>query len=288
MYRPGKWWITALLVLLTTGCASHQPVPVHDRTQGSRTVKQPHRVVSSAKASSSRYTVRKGDTLFSIAFKHGLNYRTLARVNSIPKPYKIYPGQRLQLKPSTQSVVRDNSVRKKTPVVSANTATNKAIKKQVKKRPSPPKTTVVEKRAGKSTPKSRSTTNTTSAAAIRWQWPTPGRLIASFKTKGQVNKGVNLAGRKGDPVYAAASGEVVYAGSGLLGYGNLVIIDHNHKFLSAYAHNSRVLVRERDKVKGGEKIAEMGRSGADRVMLHFEIRRDGVPVNPLKYLPKKQ
>jgi len=288
VYRAGKWWITALIVLLTAGCASHQPVPVHDRTQGSRTTKQPPRAASVVKSSSNRYIVRKGDTLFSIAFKHGLNYRTLARVNAIAKPYKIYPGQRLQLKPSSQNVVRDKSVRSKTTAVNTNTATSKSIKKQVKKRPSPPKTTVVEKRAGKSTPTSRSSTKTASASAIRWQWPTTGRLIASFKTKGQVNKGVNLAGRKGDPVYAAAAGEVVYAGSGLLGYGNLVIIDHNHKFLSAYAHNSRVLVRERDRVKGGEKIAEMGRSSAERVMLHFEIRRDGVPVNPLKYLPKKQ
>lgn len=102
-----------------------------------------------------------------------------------------------------------------------------------------------------------------------------------------MNKGINIAGSRGTPVKAAAKGKVVYAGNGLLGYGNLVIIDHNQQFLSAYAHNSRVLVKENDMVDAGQKIAEMGSTGADRIMLHFEIRRDGNPINPLKYLPKR-
>lgn len=282
MTRGAGWLISAIIAVLIAGCASPQKVPVHDR---SRT-----KVVRSAPSvsSSAVYTVRKGDTLYAIAFRHGVDYRTVARLNKIPTGYQIYPGQRLILKPSAQKIVRESSTRKKKTVTKQPVVDNSS-KKQVKKRDVPPKT-VGSKNTSTSVSKQTrpKTKKTVSGAPIRWQWPSKGRLIQSFKTKGQVNKGLNLAGRTGDPVFAAATGSVVYAGNGLLGYGNLIIIDHNQKFLSAYAHNSRVLVRESDKVKAGEKIAEMGRSGAERVMLHFEIRRDGVPVNPLKYLPKKQ
>jgi len=277
--KGAGWLISALIVVLVTGCASPHSVPVQDRSR-SKIVRQAPSV-----SSSSVYVVRKGDTLYSIAFRHGLSYRTVARLNNIRGDYQIYPGQRLVLKPGAQKIVRESSARAN--ISSANSSTvSKTDKKSVKKRTVPPKT--VEKHTNSSVSANTSNKTTSRAGRIRWQWPSKGRLIASFKTKGQVNKGVNLAGRKGDPVFAAASGTVVYAGNGLLGYGNLIIIDHNQNFLSAYAHNSRVLVKESDKVTVGDKIAEMGRSGAERVMLHFEIRRDGVPVNPLRYLPKKQ
>lgn len=279
MVKGAGWLVSALIAVLIAGCAAPHSVPVQDRSR-TKVVRQAPSV-----SSSSVYVVRKGDTLYSIAFRHGLSYRTVARLNNISGDYQIYPGQRLVLKPSAQKIVRDSSAHSKS--TSANSSTvSKSAKKPVKKPTSPPKT--VEKRTNSTTPAKTSKKAVTTAARIRWQWPSKGRLIASFKTKGQVNKGVNLAGRKGDPVFAAASGTVVYAGNGLLGYGNLIIIDHNQNFLSAYAHNSRVLVKESDKVRVGDKIAEMGRSGAERVMLHFEIRRDGVPVNPLRYLPKKQ
>lgn len=279
MAKGVSWLLSALILVLIAGCASPHNVPVQDRSR-TKVVRQAPSV-----SSSSVYVVRKGDTLYAIAFRHGLNYRTVARLNNISGDYQIYPGQRLVLKPSAQKIVRESSVKLKKPVATTSTV-NKTTKKPVKKQAKPPRT--VEKRTSKPTVTNVPRKTQSRAGRIRWQWPSKGRLIASFKTKGQVNKGVNLAGRTGDPVFAAASGTVVYAGNGLLGYGNLIIIDHNQSYLSAYAHNSRVLVKESDKVTGGDKIAEMGRSGAERVMLHFEIRRDGVPVNPLKYLPKKQ
>ena len=279
MVRGAVWLISALIVVLIFGCASPHSVPVQDRSR-IKVVRQAPSV-----SSSSVYVVRKGDTLYSIAFRHGLSYRTVARLNNISGNYQIYPGQRLVLKPSARKIVRDNSARAN-PATSKPSTVSKVDKKPVKKRTESPKT--VEKRTNSPASDSKAKRASSTTAKIRWQWPSQGRLIASFKTKGQVNKGLNLAGRKGDPVFAAARGTVVYAGNGLLGYGNLIIIDHKQNFLSAYAHNSRVLVKENDKVTGGDKIAEMGRSGAERVMLHFEIRRDGVPVNPLRYLPKKQ
>lgn len=279
MIKGAGWLVSALITVLVTGCASPHSVPVQDRSR-TKVVRQAPSV-----SSSSVYIVRKGDTLYAIAFRHGLNFRTVARLNNIDGDYQIYPGQRLVLKPSAQKIVRESSVKPKK-TVSTTSTVNKTTKKPVKKQAKPPRT--VETRANKPTVVNTPRKAQSRAGRIQWQWPSKGRLIASFKTKGQVNKGVNLAGRKGDPVFAAASGTVVYAGNGLLGYGNLIIIDHNQNYLSAYAHNSRVLVKESDKVTGGDKIAEMGRSGAERVMLHFEIRRDGVPVNPLKYLPKKQ
>lgn len=287
------WLVQVIIVFLVCGCSNPHRVPVQDRSRA-----------ESLPASSS-YTVRKGDTLYAIAFRYGLDYRTLARINGINSSYRIFPGQSLRLKPSSQSVVKQKATSSK-PVTktvsqkatraasgvkvaersSVSSVPVKATSKPVAKTAS---TKPVHSAPAKKVPQNQKTTSASaSAAAIRWRWPSQGKLLAGFRTKGKVNKGINLAGNTGDPVYAAASGDVVYAGSGLLGYGNLVIIDHNQKYLSAYAHNSRVLVKESDKVKAGEKIAEMGRSGADRVMLHFEIRRDGVPVNPLKYLPKKQ
>lgn len=280
MVKGGGWLIPALIAVLIAGCAAPHSVPVQDRSR-TKVVRQAPSV-----SSSSVYVVRKGDTLYSIAFRHGLSYRKIARLNNITGNYQIYPGQRLVLKPSAQKIVREISVQSNNAIPKASTD-NKTVKKPVKKRSEPPKKKV-EKRTNPTVSPGTSRKTASKGSQIIWRWPTKGRLIASFKTKGQVNKGVNLAGRKGDDIFAAATGTVVYAGNGLLGYGNLIIIDHNQSFLSAYAHNSRVLVKENDKVTVGDKIAEMGRSGAERVMLHFEIRRDGVPVNPLSYLPKKQ
>jgi lipoprotein NlpD len=124
-------------------------------------------------------------------------------------------------------------------------------------------------------------------ASIEWRWPHVGTVIAAYSTSGKVNKGIDIAGNPGDSVRAAASGNVVYAGDGLLGYGNLVIVNHNEHYLSAYAHNRKVLVREGEDVTAGQKIAELGSSGTDRPKLHFEIRKNGNPVNPVPYLPPR-
>ncbi len=121
--------------------------------------------------------------------------------------------------------------------------------------------------------------------SVPWQWPAPGKVLETFdETR---NKGIDIAGNDGDPVSAAADGEVVYVGSALRGYGNLVIVKHNEEFISAYAHNRQILVKQGQAVKRGQRIAEFGRSDADRVKLHFEIRRQGKPVDPLRYLPAR-
>jgi lipoprotein NlpD len=118
----------------------------------------------------------------------------------------------------------------------------------------------------------------------RWRWPAKGKVVTSFSRSG--GKGIDIAGKFGQVIVAASDGSVVYSGSGLIGYGQLIIVKHNKRYLSAYAHNNKILVKEGDTVKGGQRIAEMGRSGSNRAMLHFEIRRDGKPTNPVRYLPK--
>jgi len=134
--------------------------------------------------------------------------------------------------------------------------------------------------------RNKSPSNTSVSTNIKWNWPAQGDVIAKFSLVSPVNKGIDIAGRLGEPVLAAAAGTVVYAGSGLLGYGNLVIIKHNDRYLSAYAHSDRLLVKENQQVKARQPIAEIGSSGTDKVKVHFEIRRDGKPVDPMRYLPK--
>jgi lipoprotein NlpD len=126
------------------------------------------------------------------------------------------------------------------------------------------------------------------SGSLRWHWPTHGHVIETFSSKSSTRKGIDIAGRLGQGVKAASAGRVVYSGSGLRGYGKLIIVKHNEQYLSAYAHNRKLLVKQGDTVKLGQRIAEMGRSGTDRVKLHFEIRREGNPVNPMRYLPKRR
>lgn len=271
--------LSLILLMILTACGGKTRAPVSERSLSS--VQSP---------SSGQYIVNRGDTLYSIAFRYGLDYRELARINNIGRGYNIYVGQRLKLKqirttPTNESIVREASLGAPTtrpqPVQQVQSP-SKSVAKQTQPVKSAPKP------ASKPTSSPvRKPVKTTASGPIRWQWPAQGKVSAYFRTKGNVNKGINIAASKGAPVVAAARGKVVYAGNGLLGYGNLIIIDHNQQFLSAYAHNSRVLVKENDMVKAGERIAEMGSTGTDRVMLHFEIRRDGKPMNPLKYLPKR-
>ncbi|MDP1707490.1 MAG: peptidoglycan DD-metalloendopeptidase family protein [Gammaproteobacteria bacterium] len=211
------------------------------------------------------YRVQRGDTLYSIAWQYGLDYKTLAQWNRIRAPYRIYAGQTLSLKPTA---------------VTAETQQTTPASPQQRK----PATTP----ADKAPPPQPSPNEDVAAAAARpvWAWPTRGEVIATFNADG--NKGINIAGREGDAINAAAEGRVVYSGNGLVGLGELVIIKHNGTFLSAYAHNKLRLVKEGDLVKSGQTIAHMGRTGSDRVMLHFEVRRDGKPVDPLHYLPRQR
>ncbi len=195
------------------------------------------------------HVVRPRETLSAIAWRYGLDYRSIARWNRIRSPYVIYPGQRLSLRgpqasPARAGVAKAGSDRRG----SGNTAT-------------------------------------TPVPSGGWAWPARGRLIQGFG-KGD-RGGIDIAGRRGQPVVAARDGRVVYTGSGLVGYGRLVIVKHSERLLTAYAHNDRVFVEEGQTVRAGQKIAEMGSTGAERVKLHFEVRRDGKPLNPLKYLPRR-
>jgi lipoprotein NlpD len=208
------------------------------------------------------YTIRRGDTLYSIAFMYGYDHRQLARWNGIRPPYNIYVGKKLRLTPPPKKP-------------STSPASSQAPTKNKKA------TTATKKSSVASTQKPQPTNK-----QLRWRWPTRGRIVESFDAKVPGKSGIDISGKSGQPVYAAERGSVVYAGSGLRGYGKLIILKHNSTYFSAYAHNSRIRVKEDQSVKKGQQIADMGSSGANRTMLHFEIRRNGVPVNPLKYLPK--
>ena len=234
----------------------------------------------------SQYTVRKGDTLYAIAFRAGLDVRQLAAANNIANPYIIYPGQVIKLKVSrnhnntTRTVVaKQTTVKKPASQIKSNSSVN------VHKPVAPKKQTGYVQSAGnnKITNSAASELNN---SLVQWQWPVKGKVIAGFSYQEQGNKGIDIAGVAGNRVNAAASGQVVYAGNALRGYGNLVIIKHNDDYLSAYAHNRKLLVQERQMVSAGQQIAEMGKSDATDVRLHFEIRYRGGSVDPLKYLPK--
>lgn len=265
-------------VLMLSACSSTSVhSPVDERSISGR---HPVKIVSSQtrpdQYKPGHYKVRRGDTLYSIAFRYGLDFQQLARSNGISERYEIYPGQTLILKetPASPRNQQATPVAKPRQPTLATTPATQNIPATVKgPAPTPPAN-------------AKKSSAAVAERILEWRWPVSGKVIQGFSDKGAVNKGINFAGSKGEPVFAAESGKVVYAGSGLLGYGNLVIIHHNEKFLSAYAHNSRILVKENDKVKTGDKIAEIGNSGAARTMLHFEIRRDGQPVDPMVYLPR--
>ena len=245
--------LTVLLTLLLIGCGGGYAT-VSDQSLGPNT----------RRLSADEYRVQSGDTLAAIAFRFGIDYRELARINGIENEDKIYSGQILRTKGNPVSKP-SSAVAKRKPVSKA--ASNSSSKPSSKPESDP---------APKSVP-----TN------FVWSWPYSGKLLAGFSSKEGGNKGIDLSGKLGDPIKAAADGQIVYAGSGLLGYGNLVIISHGQDFLSAYAHNSRILVKENQQVKAGDVVAELGNTGATLPMLHFEIRKDGKPVNPLGYLPKR-
>lgn len=212
------------------------------------------------------YLVKPGDTLYSIAFRFGLDYKGLATANGIGSDYLIYEGQSLRLAEAQQaSSSRDNSEQ-----TSSNSARNE--------------TPVSNSPSSQEIDSEKSTNNQVANTDIRWFWPHNGNIVRTFSQGSSTNKGIDLGGEIGDSVLAAATGVVVYAGNGLPGYGNLIILEHPNSLLSAYAFNERILVAEKDQVDGGQRIATMGSQG-DQPGLHFEIRRNGKPVDPLTFLP---
>jgi lipoprotein NlpD len=320
--------VAVVMALALSGCmVARQPAPVVQRSPGP--VTQP-----AQEALPGTYIVKRGETLYGIAAKHGIDYRDLARWNSITNPAAIEVGQVLR--------VTDPNAPPAAPVVAApavpapgsavvtpyqtpppvqgepmgpdgaplppplaqkqETAppetlpadlvtTPQAVKlpysqaalAQLQQTPSAPSPAPAAQPAPAEKPEAPAAASD-DPDAVAWGWPTKGKIIAGFNENGGP-KGVHIAGNLGQAIVASAPGRVVYTGSGLRGYGNLVIIKHNNTYLSAYAHNRSVLVKQGDSVSKGQKIAEMGDSDASRVMLHFEIRRLGKPIDPLKFLP---
>jgi lipoprotein NlpD len=219
------------------------------------------------------YTVQRGDTLTRIGLEHGQGWRDLAKWNSLGNPDVIEVGQVLRVSPPGGAVETAGVVVR--PVVPSSVNPSAPITS------SPP--TVVT--SAKAEPAPVPVSPAANDDGLGFIWPATGAVIAGFDEV--KNKGLDISGKAGDPVIAAADGQVVYAGAGLRGYGNLVILKHNSTFLTAYAHNQALLVKEDQKVRKGQKIAEMGKSDADRVKLHFEVRRQGKPVDPAKLLPTR-
>lgn len=241
-----------ILLPLLASCAlfsTQEPAPVVDLDNQTPIVKGIH-------------IVRAGESLYAIAWRYGRDYREIAIENHIPAPYRIYPGQKLSLRP---------------PISGQNEATASAHLPKLTGKALKPKQNQSQLKSTLATP----------IAKNDWMWPANGKIIKRYTTKGIGSKGIDIAGVRGLPVYSAGPGKVVYSGSGLRGYGQLVIIKHNDVYLSAYAHNDVLLVKEGDPVIKGQVIAKMGRTDTDQVKLHFEIRKNGQPIDPLKMLPPK-
>lgn len=265
-------WPLLLAVLLLAACAPWQPGP--DRPSPER-AEADRRVVQAPPA---WYRVQRGDTLYSIAFRYGLDWRRVADWNGVEAPYTIRVGQELRMSappaPPSQRQEAEQTTQAPAPSPEPAPAQDDA--------PEPSESRAEPPAGGDSADAG----NTRTVGGVGWQWPTRGRLARSFDPA-DTRKGIGLAGAAGQDVVAAAAGQVVYSGTALIGYGELIIIKHSDKLLSAYGHNRRRLVGEGDRVERGQKIAEMGRNDRREEMLHFEVRRDGEPVNPLDYLPKR-
>lgn len=285
VYSLMRTSLLTLCFVLLSACGYHPPAPVDEQSNA---------MVKRQLNSDGTYYVRSGDTLYAIAFGYGLDPMSIAKWNDISRPYVIYPGQRLQLSaPAGQHGGSDRSsdVTISTVKTPAQTTTRTVS--------SPPKSSPAQTSQVKSTPTksepvpsvSKTTKSTTlaskSADPKSWKWPTRGRVLRGYVAGNPARNGLDIAGQEGQTIIASSGGQVVYSGNGLIGYGELIIIKHSEKMLSAYAHNKVRLVNEGEQVSSGQKIAEMGRNTSDEQLLHFEIRSQGKPVNPLIYLPKK-
>ena len=267
------------LLALLMACSQSPSKPAPVRSAG-----YDYSSYSRSSISSVSYNVQPGDTLYSIAWLTGTDFRTLADLNKIKPPYLIYRGQSLKIR----STDVKKSKKKSSEKISSNTLSHqeKKVDKGHKN--------VIDSDAGEGYRRSQAGQKDSESMAnklpnntkLQWHWPTKGRLIGRFSASRTGAKGIDIKGKFGQPVMAAGNGKVVYAGSGLRGYGELIIIKHSDDFRSAYAHNSRLNVKEGQRVEAGQLIANMGSTGTDSVKLRFEIRLKGRPINPLKYLPR--
>lgn len=273
----GRRWLIGVLVLtlLATACGRSNVVR-RERGAGGHSY-----AAQQAIPASGAYLVRRGDTLYGIAFRHGLDYRDVARWNAIRSPYTIYPGQTLRLRPHGRLAAAP-AQRPPPAAQSPSRARLLPPSQSAPSRASPGQTSPHPAR-----PASGAPAPALAGGPVIWIWPTDGQIVGSYVPGDPTRQGVDIAGKGGQPVRAAADGVVVYSGAGLVGYGELVIVKHSDEWLSAYGHNRQRLVAEGAAVKSGQQIAELGRSGASRDMLHFEIRRNGKPVDPLPLLPAR-
>lgn len=312
-----RFFALVLPCLLLAGCFSQAPAPTVDRNSSP----QSRASVAAQPSGPGYYTVKKGDTLYRIALENGQDYRDVATWNNITNPAAIKEGEVLRvIPPAAPGAVANTGAVVASPVVAGAVVESRSLDQPAASAPlaSTPLATAAssgakrEPRVGKepysdeayarlnklgvaeapktAEPRTESKPEAASTAPtgpddVPWLWPSSAKLVGTFSEAG--NKGYDFAGKAGDPVLAAGDGKVVYAGAGLRGYGELVIVKHNGTFLSAYAHNRKILVKEGQQVSRGQKIAEMGNTDADSVKLHFEIRKQGKPVDPAQYLPKR-
>jgi lipoprotein NlpD len=302
----------ALLLPIIAGCASHAPAPVEERGSAPAAVKPAAQ--AAPEAGVKYHIVKKGDTLYSIALDNGHDYKDIAAWNNLDNPNLIRIDQQLRVTPPdggapvavAKPVNLGAPVEVKpasAPLASATSTNTETFKRE----PKGGKLTYSEEALSKARQGDAVAKSTEARPELRpvepkpvekavekplvagdevdWIWPASGKLIAPFVEGG--SKGLDIGGKAGDAVLAAASGVVSYAGTGLRGYGNLVVLRHNATYLSVYAHNSKLLVKEKDTVAKGQKIAEMGSTDAESPRLHFEIRRQGKPADPQKFLPAR-
>jgi lipoprotein NlpD len=276
LYRPA---IVAVIGLLLAACSSTKvrQAPIVEPRAATATpspvAPQPAPpAAANREAPNGLYTVQRGDTLKEIAAAHGRDMRDLARWNNLDDPNKLTVGQVLRVNPPIEGAVA-------APIAPAGSAQARPLSPASPPQPpgSPPPT------AAPSTPAAPQ------PSALAWAWPASGKVLVKFDEKLDEirNKGIDIAAKEGDPVTAAADGVVLWIGNTMRGYGNLVILKHNEEFTSAYAHNSRVLVKKDQAVKRGDRIADAGKSDAATPRLHFEIRRSGRPVDPQQFLPTR-
>ncbi|GBL05116.1 peptidoglycan DD-metalloendopeptidase family protein [Glaciecola sp. KUL10] len=264
-----------LFGLFLNACANyHTPAPV--LTLDTSTPAQK----ASFEISSDTYQVEIGDTLFSIAFYSGNDYRELARINQINAPYSIFPGQMLRLSENSSN---NKQIENKVLSQKSSTTTKVAVDPDNAQAYGEGEEKIHRKKSIKKADSSKITDYTYS-----WIWPASGKVTTTVVGSDGTIRGIDIKGEANSPIIAATDGKVVYAGNALKGYGNLVIIKHEDDYLSAYAHNEKILVDEQTYVKQGQKIATMGRSGTNETRLHFEIRKKGKSLDPTQFLPKQR
>ncbi|MBU3021145.1 peptidoglycan DD-metalloendopeptidase family protein [Aestuariibacter sp. A3R04] len=282
--------IVVFFVIILTGCSNRNaPAPVTLLNS------QPEK--NKLGSVNDTYVVKKGDTLFAIAWYTGNDYRDLANYNDLSAPYAIFPGQTLKL--NAAEVVKKKPHIKKEPYPKVQEKTGTTTENYDKRSVDRPPTRAYDESeinvnnqavtvVKPLTDNAKKPTRRGFAEKVsKWYWPSSGNIISTFDNSESGNKGIDISAQRGSPIFAAADGKVVYVGNALRGYGNLIIIKHTDALLSAYAHNDEFRVKEQQWVSGGQQIATMGDSGADRVKLHFEVRYRGKSLDPLRYLPKK-